>query len=570
MVVSGIMTVLGHLQNVKKTGTGFTAKCPVHDDKINSLSVSTNTEGSTLIHCHAGCDPKHILEVIGLSWNDLFPSEPKGLTIEAAYPYVDEAGELLYQVVRTNPKSFRVRRPGEHGTWIWNLTDTRRVLYHLQHIISSDPQEPIFIVEGEKDVETLEKEGLTATTSPGGAGKWRPEYSESLRGRKVVILPDNDPPGQAHAKQVTEALKGIAKTVQILQLPGLPPHGDTSDWLGNGNTKENLITLVKGRKPQPINLLEAARHGIQPIPWLMPLWLTIDDVAILAGAAYSGKSTTAYALAYAISSGTPWLGLQPASIGPVLIIDEEQGPRTATRLLLRMGNPNPNLLLYSANSLRLDSSESTATLEEIISDHQPKLIILDSIQQLFGATEENSATDTGLVYKTLFSWRDRFHCAILLIHHRNKTGTIQRELIELVRGSSTHGTQASTVWLLARVAQDTSDLKQAKRREGGLQNVRILCQEPDGPNGNITLTSQGAPTQAESGLETAQQWLVDYLKPKSFAMTPDIIADASAEGIPKRNVQRALQILTSINAIHKPGRGTYTLRHLPTTGHLDD
>jgi putative DNA primase/helicase len=76
-----------------------------------------------------------------------------------------------------------------------------------------------------------------------GAGKWKPEHSEFLRGADVVILPDNDEPGRNHADVVGASLQGIAKSVRVLQLPGLPPKGDIVDWARQGGTVEQLYDL---------------------------------------------------------------------------------------------------------------------------------------------------------------------------------------------------------------------------------------------------------------------------------------------------------------------------------------
>lgn len=102
----------------------------------------------------------------------------------------------------------------------------------------------IHIVEGEKDADVLAERGFVATTCRGGAGKWRDAYSESLKGARVVIIPDNDDPGRQHARQVAQALQGIAAEVRILELPGLPEKGDVSDWFEAGATDEKLRELV--------------------------------------------------------------------------------------------------------------------------------------------------------------------------------------------------------------------------------------------------------------------------------------------------------------------------------------
>jgi hypothetical protein len=163
--------------------------------------------------------------------------------IVATYDYVDERGEMLYQVIRFEPKDFRQRRPDGAGEWLWNLDGVRRVLYRLP-LLATNPERAVFVVEGEKDVDNLAHLGIIATTNPGGAGKWRPEYSDFLRGRHVIILPDNDGPGLSHAKAVAASLNEIAASIKILELPGLPPKGDVSDWLAAGGTRDRLLELA--------------------------------------------------------------------------------------------------------------------------------------------------------------------------------------------------------------------------------------------------------------------------------------------------------------------------------------
>jgi hypothetical protein len=171
--------------------------------------------------------------------------------IVASYDYLNEAGTLLYQVVRWEPgfegekKTFRQRRPDGSGGWINGLGDVRRVLYRLPELIKADAQCPVFIVEGEKDADNLWAIERIATTCAMGAGKWRSDYNEALRGRHVAILPDNDDPGRKHAAEVARALTGIAASVITVELPNLPPKGDVSDWLAiPGNDGLALVQLL--------------------------------------------------------------------------------------------------------------------------------------------------------------------------------------------------------------------------------------------------------------------------------------------------------------------------------------
>lgn len=164
--------------------------------------------------------------------------------VVATYPYRDEHGAVLFEVLRFEPRGFGQRRPDGNGGYVYNLTGTRRALYRLPELRAADAQALVHVVEGERDADALVALGLVATTNPGGAGKWKPEYSESLRGRRVIVIPDNDTPGRQHAAQVAASLGGIAVSVQVLTLPDLPPKGDISDWLAAGGSRETLEALV--------------------------------------------------------------------------------------------------------------------------------------------------------------------------------------------------------------------------------------------------------------------------------------------------------------------------------------
>jgi hypothetical protein len=149
--------------------------------------------------------------------------------------------------VRLDPKGFRQRRPDRtgEGGWLWNLKDVQRVLYRLPEVLKAVAVgQNVFVAEGEKDADNLAQLGLTATTNAGGAGKWSSGYSQTLRGAHVVIFPDNDEPGRQHAARVQQSLRGKAASVHIVNLPGLPPMGDVSDWLAAGGTREQLERLV--------------------------------------------------------------------------------------------------------------------------------------------------------------------------------------------------------------------------------------------------------------------------------------------------------------------------------------
>jgi len=191
------------------------------------------------------------MTTIILDFSDLYQRPASRHTIRtgrpvAHYHYRDEIGRLLFKVVRyANPKSFAQWRPHSSGLWIHNLNGTRRVLYRLPELLAADRFQWVFLCEGEKDADNTAAHGLVATTAPMGAGKWRDEYAEFLRGRRVAIVPDNDQAGREHAAQIAASLEGIAAFVRVIKLVGVAEHGDVSDWFDAGGAAATLLGVLR-------------------------------------------------------------------------------------------------------------------------------------------------------------------------------------------------------------------------------------------------------------------------------------------------------------------------------------
>lgn len=254
-----IERTLARLPDAKPAGKGWSARCPAHEDRRASLSIGEGDDGRVLVKCHAGCTVEAICAAVGLRVLDLMPTvdtlpasgklnasnrKDGKRRIVAQYDYRDEAGNVLFQAVRYEPKDFRQRRPDGKGGWTWSVKGTRVVPYGLPEVLA-EPARAVVIAEGEKDCDNLARVGILATCNAGGAGKWTAEHSAFLRGRHVAIVADNDEAGRNHAQQVAHSLHGVAASVRVVELPGLPAKGDVSDWLGAGGTKDELMRLAK-------------------------------------------------------------------------------------------------------------------------------------------------------------------------------------------------------------------------------------------------------------------------------------------------------------------------------------
>jgi len=252
---------------LKQRGAEWRGPCPIHQGERDSFAVKPDT-GQW--HCFSTCDRGGDILALELALNggDFKTAKAAAFRIVgrpetsdngrrevAHYEYTDEVGKLLFQVVRFDPKDFRQRKPSGEGGWVWNIKGVRLVLYRLPELVKRST-ETIFICEGEKDVHALESLGLLATCNPMGAGKWRAEYSEIIRGRSIVCLPDNDKPGLAHTAGVATDLMGVDCEVRVIELPS---GKDASDWIAAGGTREDLQALVSAQSPLTAGALAAWR-----------------------------------------------------------------------------------------------------------------------------------------------------------------------------------------------------------------------------------------------------------------------------------------------------------------------
>jgi DNA primase len=235
MTIDSIVRAL----NARRSGAAWIAKCPAHDDKNPSLSIR-DADGKVLLHCHAGCTQGDVIDALKACgvWQ---PERTENSRIVAEYDYTDEQGNLLYQVVRYQPKDFKQRRPDGCGGWIWRK-GSRQVLYHLPEVLEAPI---VFVVEGERDVETLREYGFVATTNAGGAkAHWAPQFTEALRGREVILIPDNDAPGRKRVVNIARALLGKVARLIVLELEGGAK--DVSEWFGRGHSELELIAMLDG------------------------------------------------------------------------------------------------------------------------------------------------------------------------------------------------------------------------------------------------------------------------------------------------------------------------------------
>lgn len=364
--------------------------------------------------------------------------------IVATYDYASIDGEILYQVVRLEPKTFRQRKPDGDG-WSYSVKGVQQVPYRLLDVVLGISRgQTIYIVEGEKDADNLAKEGLVATCNAMGAGKWSEALNIHFREADVVILPDNDDAGRNHAQLVGSNLQGVAKSVRVLELPDLPPKGDVSDWLNAGGDRDQLTELAA----------KAPRWGVQPPKsqfgaiqwadldtvqikqdWLIDGMMFCGDVGMVYGASGSGKSFLMTHAGLCIARGVPFLG-HATRKGSVIYQAGEGGKGLVKRLRahkqeFRVTEDLPFILLPARVDLFSKDGDEQRFIEECqawrrVLPEPLALIIIDTFSTASPGANENASEDMSRLIAAGEAISKATGSALMWVHHKNAAGDRER------------------------------------------------------------------------------------------------------------------------------------------------
>lgn len=557
----------------KWNGRHGSARCPAHNDRHPSLSVSDGADGKVLVRCHTGCDQFAVIETLkerglwpenqpvpklrihrGGKENGAYPvPDRRGGGREAAvYDYRDEAGRLLYQAVRyDNPKTFRQRRVLDDGTVAWGLDGARLVPYRLPELLAADPRMPVYIVEGEKDVDRLISLDVVATTSAMGAGKWRDEYAEFFRDRDVVVVPDNDKPGREHADAVVKSLLGVANYVKLLVLDGLPEKGDVSDWLDAGHTAFDLEAraavlepMGKPRPEYPIRTLAelmAQEHvpGAQILEGLV--WK--GKIHWLFARAGTGKTVWALIKGLHIAAGKPFCGRQVMQ-GPVLFISEDSPDSVIQEYIETLCDlydiawDDLPFYINEQHGLRIESVDDLPKAKEAYEScpQEPLHVIVDSCESL--VPSESFTLKEFDAFGQFLRWvSDRGASVEVIDHARKETAASNSNLLEKLYGSIAKAKVADiAVYLEGSFKEGQLTAKYAKFRGNFPPNIEIGFHSDTGFELRDILGFDFTPTE-----QKITKWFNS--NGSGWHTTEAII---SGTGISERSARRALPRLTEL------------------------
>ena len=263
------------LKNVESAGPDkWRASCPCgwnhkHQDKNESLSVEYDRQTKTLlVYCFTGCTVDEICKATNCELSDLrigakdpnsfisWYAAQNGLTVVESYSY-------CYGPYNDGLRKIRFRKPDGSKTFCWLREDpskksgfamTHNGSAHRLYVAGNINNSTVFLVEGEKDANTVHKlMNGTAVSAENGASratgsKWLEEYTQQLAGKTVYILWDNDDIGKQFAQVEAQEIAKSAQSVFLLDLPSAwpncPEKADITDYVNAFGQDEAYLTVA--------------------------------------------------------------------------------------------------------------------------------------------------------------------------------------------------------------------------------------------------------------------------------------------------------------------------------------
>jgi hypothetical protein len=570
----------------KPTRNGkFTTNCP--ECGGDYLSVETK-RGIVVWYCHR-CKWGGPEKSDEQRDSDLGP-------IKAVYDYGDEKGELLFQVVRFEPvnqvKQFHQRKGPDQKKW--SIKGVRIVPYRLPHLIEAiAADQVVFVVEGEKDCDTLAAHGVVATTNPMGAGKWPDDFAQFFVGADVIVCGDNDAPGRDHVATVTNNLRGVVRRLRHLDLakvwPEIEESDDISNWFDRaGGTVEALWQIVEALPDAPkgngrddpgvapvfnaarkrhdsaskfnsippkmsspvIRSLATLRTKIfPPVNYVVPGYV-VQGCTLLTGNPKIGKSWWVLDIGLAVPSGGECLGGVKCEQGDVLYLALEDNER-------RIQNHVTKILGYSvewppgfhyATEWPRGEAGLTQIRNWVAGQNNPRLVMID-VLAMFRPPRTNQQTTYEADYAALQGLRQLASdtdVAILAVSHLRKAGA-DSDPFEKISGTYGLTGATDTALILDRDAfgttlygrgRDIPEIEQAVEFDKETCRWRVLGNPAD-----VRRTS-------------GRKAILDVLKAANgVARTPSNIAVAT--GMTENNVRQLLYQMGMAGEVRTVARGQY-------------
>ncbi len=417
--MSNAHKIASSLGKFKRSPNGwYKTICPLHDDKKPSLGIIDGERGQVGFNCLAGCDSKDLaqyfnekgFQVYEEKIEEIKPVQKQQKKEICRYQYISHEGELLFEKIRFEPKEFLIINPHGYGDG-----GNKGAIYNAQNLNDIDGK-VVYIVEGEKDVDTLTGLGLLACTS-GGASNWPEQNNHLFKGASIRIIPDNDIPGREYAKKVRESLEGVAEKVKVMYCPD--QYKDVSEWVINGGTAQNIEDIFNTHKFKTISFDGLLALDMKT-DWLVKDYLEANSLCQIFGAPGSGKSFFALDMAYCLAAGIPFFG-KPVKKCNVLFIAGEgfSGLKKRAKALHDKYGAEVGCIEFSLQAAELLSVESCMDVADRIKDNAGgfQAVFIDTLNRNMGAGDESSTKDMTQFIGNVDKYIRSLGCAVYVIHH---------------------------------------------------------------------------------------------------------------------------------------------------------
>jgi hypothetical protein len=417
--MSNAFKIASSLGKFKVSPSGwYKTICPLHDDKKPSLGIKDMEKGMVGFNCLAGCDSKLLAEYFNEKGFQVYedkeekmqPVQKEKVKEICRYQYISTEGELLFEKIRFEPKNFTIVNPHGYGDG-----GHKGALYNAQNLNYIDGK-VIYIVEGEKDVDTLTELGLLACTS-GGASTWPDKNNHLFKGAIVRIIPDNDNPGREYAKKVRESLESVAEKVKVMYCPD--SYKDVSEWVGDGACANDIEAIFNVHKFKTISFDSLLKLDMKT-EWLVKDYFEENSLCQIFGAPGSGKSFFALDMAYCIAAGIPFFG-KPVKKSNVLFIAGEgfSGLKKRSKALQDKYGAEVGCIEFSLQAAEILSIDSCIDVADRIKDNPGgfQAVFIDTLNRNMGAGDESSTKDMTQFISNIDKYIRSLGCAIYIVHH---------------------------------------------------------------------------------------------------------------------------------------------------------
>lgn len=496
------------------SGSGWSCRCPAHDDKNPSLSLNEGRNGKILVKCHAGCTQEQVIDALQLSglWPDSVKpptSVPRNSvqriwnactslqerTDTPVHLYLAQRGlntAMLPISIAFHPSLpfyERNQQCGSYPALIAAITNPAGALVGLQRIYLTDmgakadvptvkkamgtvkggavrfgePSEILCVAEGiETALAVMQATGLIVWSTVSAMGMIAVVVPDHVK--IVRIWCDHDVSGTGYDAATDLAAGMVEKGIEVYihqPLIKMPDGAKGNDWLDILNLlgvqafRESLDRTPMWSPPVP-DLICLQDVEEEHVTFLAYPWLPRGKVTMLVGDPGIGKSWIVLALASAVSRGHGLFGqTEGMAPGNVLVLNTEDGLADTIKVRLSKLGADHSRIFAPTKPITFDI-DGIRKIERIIQVKNPVLVTIDPIQaHLGGGVDSNSANQVRAKLMPLVEIAGRFGCAVLVVGHLNKDGS--KKAIHRLIGSVDFVALARSVVLVASDPDDAEN-----------------------------------------------------------------------------------------------------------------